>query len=112
VDPEAPAIREAKTDVLKRLRVSPAGSIVPIELEDIVLTGSCLAALLEPILERIVAQEFLSRFVLACDPLGQNEWDADAALRKLSERRGQKLVCVWETNEDVRLVGVLMSKCA
>jgi hypothetical protein len=64
-----------------------------------------LAALFGPILARIAGQEFPGRFVLGRDPSGQNEWDADAALRKLSERRGQKLVCVWETNEEVRLVG-------
>jgi DNA-binding transcriptional ArsR family regulator len=102
-----PALRRAVADVLKRLRSIPEGSVVPIDLENVILTGSCHATLFGPVLEKIVAREFPGRFVIGRDPTGENEWDADAALSKLSERRGVKLVCVWEVSNVVRLVGAV-----
>ncbi len=105
MDPRATEVERARSAVLKRLKASGHGSVVPVDLDGVVLTASCLAALFGSVLERVVAQDFDGRFILGCDPTGVHDWDADAALRKLSERRGSKLVCAWETEEGVKLIG-------
>jgi hypothetical protein len=104
-DPESAEVQGPSTLLTDRLRTAPPGSVVPVSLGSVALTGSCIAALLTPALLSIARGDVSGRFVVVFDPGGQNAWDADAALRKQSERLGGKLVCVWRTDGGPELVG-------
>ena len=91
---------------MQKLAQAPSGSIIPIEFGSVDLSASCHSAILGPILEERVLRGFHGRFLMGDDTTGRNEWDADAGLKKESERLGRKLVCVWETAAGgVSLVG-------
>ncbi len=94
-DPEASAIQRARQDLFDALFSARPGSLVPLCFEGVELSASCIAAVLGPVLSAIVERHLDGKFVLGVDPTGRNAWDADAGLRKESERAGRKLVCVW-----------------
>ena len=105
-DPEAPPVQQARGELLKKLQASAEGSVVPLSLEGVELSASCIAAILGPILRAIVDKHVEGRFVVVRDPTGRNMWDADAGLHKESGRTSRKLVCVWRGIQDVpELVG-------
>ena len=94
-DPEADEIRQAREDLLERLKAAPSSAIVPLDLGEVELSASCLAAILGPVLEEVISGKLEGRLTMGLDPTGRNQWDADAGLMKESDRRGKKLVCVW-----------------
>jgi hypothetical protein len=98
-DPDAPEVQAARDQLLRQLQLAREGSVVPLSLEGLELSASCLAAVLVPALTEVIRGGIAGRFVLVRDPSGRNKWDGDAGLKKESERLGQKLVCVWETKE-------------
>lgn len=105
-DPEASAIQRARQELFDALASAREGSLVPLSFAGVELSASCIAAVLGPVLNAIVERHLDGKFVLAFDPTGRNAWDADAGLRKESERAGRKLICVWTRNEsEMELVG-------
>lgn len=104
-DQEADAVHVARDCLESALASAPAGSVVPLSLEGIELSASCVAAVLGPVISKIVDQSFQARYVVGLDPSAKNRWDADAGLVKESHRTNQKLVCVWRTAEGVELLG-------
>lgn len=94
-DPEAPAIQEAQRELIDRLADAAPGSVVPLLLTNVELSASCIAKLLGAALTAIVQKHVQEKFVVVEDPTGRSAWDGDAGLRKESERRRVKLVCVW-----------------
>src|SRR5438876_11523880 len=96
-DPETDVIAGVRAALVQRLAQAPAGSVIPIEFGPVDLSASCHSSILGPVLEQRVLRGFHGRFLMGVDTTGRNEWDADAGLKKESERLGRKLVCVWET---------------
>lgn len=96
-DPQADEVQAARAALLDRLAKAPEGAVVPLSLEGVELSASCLAAILGPALSAVVEKHVQNRYVLVLDPSGRNKWDGDAGLMKESERLGRKLVCVWES---------------
>jgi hypothetical protein len=106
MDPETPAIQAARDELLERLYAAPAGSVVPLSFEHVEVSASCIAALLGSVLNAIRERHLEGKYVLGWDPSGRNAWDADAGLKKESERQGRKLVVVWRAGEGApELVG-------
>ena len=107
-DPEAPAVQAARSTILQRLQSSDEGSIVPLSLDGVELSASCIAAILSPILTAIIEKHVEGRYIVVADPASRNMWDADAGLQKESGRLGRKLVCVWQINgQTFDLVGAV-----
>ena len=98
-DPQAAEIESARQALLDRLAPAPEGSVVPLSLEGVELSASCLAALLLPVLSAIVGGHLEKKYVVVLDPSGRNKWDGDAGLKKESERLDRKLVCVWQAKQ-------------
>lgn len=95
-DPEVAAIQNVRSELLEKLHDAPAGSIAPLDLNGVQLSASCIAAVLGPVLIALAYGHLARKFVIVLDPTGRNAWDADAGLRKESDRVGHKLVCVWQ----------------
>lgn len=95
-DSQAGAIRAARSEMLECLTRARPGSIVPLSLDRVELSASCIASILGPALKAIVEGELPGRYVVGVDRTGRSAWDADAGLKKESERIGRKLACVWE----------------
>lgn len=105
-DPEAVEVQNARAELFDRLDRAPRGSVVPLSLEGVELSASCIAAVLGPVLTAVVQKHLDGKFVMVRDPSGRSAWDGDAGLRKESERVGRKLICVWEgKNQSLELVG-------
>lgn len=104
-DQEADAVHAARDRLESALASAPAGSVVPLSLKGIELSASCVAALLGPVIAKIVDQSFEERYVVGLDPSAKNRWDADAGLMKESHRMNKKLVCVWRAGNGVELLG-------
>ena len=98
-DPEDVVIISARDALLDGLASAPEGSVLPLSLEGVELSASCLAAVLVPALSRIVGGLLREKFVMVIDPTGRNKWDGDAGLKKESERTARKLVCVWQAKQ-------------
>lgn len=94
-DPESPGIQAARSELVERLYGAAPNTVVPLDLDGVELSASCIAALLGPVLNAIVQKHLDAKFVVVLDAAGRNAWDGDAGLRKESDRLGQKLVCVW-----------------
>lgn len=105
MDPEAKAIVNARSTLEDRLGSGGPGCVVPLLLENVELSASCLAALLGPILLKLVGGAYPGRYVVGVDPDLRNRWDADAGLAKESRRTRRKLVCVWENGAEPELLG-------
>lgn len=104
-DQEADAVHTARDRLESAIVSAPAGSVVPLSLDGIELSASCVAALLGPVITKIVDRAFDGRYVVGVDPSAKNRWDADAGLVKESHRTNKKLVCVWRTGDGVELLG-------
>lgn len=104
-DQDAEAIRSARERLQAALTAAPPGSVVPLSLDRLELSASCIAALLGPVIAEIVDGSYKGRYVIGVDPSGKNQWDADAGLVKESHRTDRKLVCVWRTGDRIDLLG-------
>ena len=93
--PDDPAVVQLRDALLDCLREGSENTVVPLLLKGKVLAASCHAAVLGPVLKKILQGDFPGRYIVVHDPDGTNDWDADAALRKTSEDDGVKLPCVW-----------------
>jgi hypothetical protein len=98
-DPHVAEIQSAREALLDRLAPAPEGSVVPLSLEGVELSASCLASVLVPVLSAIVGGHLQRKYVVVIDPTGRNKWDGDAGLKKESERLDRKLVCVWQAKQ-------------
>lgn len=106
--PESQTIVRFQRAILSALSKARAGTVIPISYQGVVLTASCQAATLGKALLEIVRGTFPDRFLTVHDPDGTNDWDADAALKKLSTKPEEKLVCTWHGPEGTtRLVGAV-----
>ena len=104
--PDDPGVVRLRDLLLSVMNEAQEGTIVPLHLGECILNASCHAAVLGPVLEGVETGRFSGRYLVVHDPAGQNDWDADAALRKLSADGRSKLVCVWHTGPEApRLVG-------
>ena len=104
--PDDPDVVRLRDRLLSVMSEAQEGTIVPLHLGECILNASCHAAVLGPVLEGVATGRFSGRYLVVHDPAGQNDWDADAALRKVSAHGRAKLVCVWETgDESPRLIG-------
>jgi hypothetical protein len=98
-DPHVAEIKSAREALLDRLAPAPEGSVVPLSLDGVELSASCLAVVLVPVLSAIIAGHLKKKYVIVIDPTGRNKWDGDAGLKKESERLDRKLVCVWQAKQ-------------
>lgn len=109
--PTASEVERTADQLLVRLETAPEGSLVPVILEEGMLTASCLAAILVPSLDRITTGKLPGRFIVLVDPEERHEFEADSALVRQSERLGGKFVCVWRGREgDAGLLGPVDSQ--
>ena len=105
VNAHKPTVRNAGEHILRAVRDGGSNSILRIDATGIALGASVIAQLLAPVLEQIVKGEIEDRYIAVYDPSGENEWEADAALKRQSEE-GSKLICVWAQSEGrPKLVG-------
>lgn len=108
-DREHPDVQRFKKSVLEALGKAQEGAVLRFSLGGALLSSSCFAETIGTALKRIATErrgKLPGRFVVADDPTGENWWDADAALRKMSSDENLKLVCVWRGPGDaVRLLG-------
>lgn len=93
--PDDPAVIQLRDALLDCLRDGSENTVIPLLLEGKVLAASCHAAVLGPVLKKVLRGDSPGRYIVVHDPDGTNDWDADAALRKKSEDEGVKLLCVW-----------------
>ena len=107
-DPEDPVLQDFGRDLLRVMESAPKGTIFEVLFADVTLAASCHAAVLAPVLERVVRGQLRERYLLGVDLSGRNTWDADAGLAKESKTRAVKLVCAWRGFEGgVELVGAV-----
>ena len=99
-DPDDVDVMSLRERLLSVLAEAEEGTVIPLSLAGTVLSASCHARLLGPALRKVASGEAPGRYVVVDDPGGENDWDADAALRKLSSDGPTKLVCVWNTGGD------------
>lgn len=98
-DPESTAVQTARSELFERLSGAAPNTLVPLDLDGVELSASCIAALLGPVLDAIVQKHLDAKFIAVIDATGRNAWDGDAGLRKESDRVGRKLVCVWSSKD-------------
>jgi hypothetical protein len=99
-DPDDADVMNLRERLLSVLTEAEEGTVIPLSLKGTMLSASCHARLLGPALRMVASGEAPGRYVVVEDPGGANDWDADAALRKLSADGPTKLVCVWNTGGD------------
>jgi len=101
--------RDLKTvgqTLVEQLAKSCDGTVVLLDLGQVLLRASELGVLLADPVHAIVNGEYPGRYLVVGDGEGQNVWDADAALKKESDARGQSLALAWRVGTEARtLVG-------
>ena len=97
--PDDPDIVGLEDRLVQSLAESSEGTVVPVSLRGSVLSASCFARLLGNALRGVSLGLYSGRYVVVQDSDGDNDWDADAALRKVSAEGPAKLVCVWKSGD-------------
>ena len=94
-DPRHEGVVRAADNLMRRVREGKDGSVYVVNTAGVNLSSSCLAKIFGPVLRAVVRGEVPGRYVVGEDVSGSNDWEVDAALRKLSAQHGEKLVLVW-----------------
>lgn len=104
-------IQEARTQLLRKLSSASPGTVVRLDLSEARLRSSCVAEILGPALEGVVRGKYEGRYVVVLDEGDRHSFEMDAALKKESDLRGEKLVSVRRTDErTVELLGPVDSQ--
>ena len=105
-DPDDAAVLDLRARLLDVLGEAEEDTVIPVSVAGSALSASCWARLLSDALKGIATGAYPGRYVVLQDLDAGNDWDADAALRKVSSDGPTKLVCVWRAGDGrPRLIG-------
>lgn len=94
-DPAHTGVLAAADKLMRKVSEGKPGTVFVVNTVGVNLSSSCLAKIFGRVLTAVVRGEVPGRYVVGEDSTGSNDWEADAALRKLSAQAGEKLVLVW-----------------